>query len=214
MSTKTAVQIKIVLKNSKPPIWRRVLVDSAITFEELHYTIQLSMGWGIYHLYEFKVDGYKIGVIDEEMDDYGFGASEMIDSEEITLEEIISKGINKFTYEYDFGDSWDHSIEIEKTMPQDPEKFYPVCLKGSMNCPPEDVGGIPGFYYLLEVLKDPTHPEHEELQEWVGGEYDPEDFDLEETNFFLREIGEIMESDEDEDYYPGDDDDDDEEEDF
>lgn len=192
MNKNSAVQIKITLKNSKPPIWRRVLVNSDITFEELHYTIQISMGWGIYHLYEFDIDQYRIGIVMDEQEDFGYGSSEVIDAAEITLAEILSRGISRITYEYDFGDSWIHQLEIEKILPLEPHTFYPVCLKGRLNCPPEDVGGIPGYYQLLEILKDKDHPEHEEMKEWMGGGFDPSEFDLEETNMFLREIREIM----------------------
>lgn len=196
MKTKTAIQIKIVLKHSKPPIWRRVLVDSSITFEELHYTIQISMGWGIYHLYEFKVDKYRIGVVNDEMEDFGYGRSELIDSKEVTLGEVLEKDMKEISYEYDFGDGWVHNIEIEKILPLDSHTYYPVCLKGKMNCPPEDCGGIPGFYHLLSVLENKKHPEHQDMKDWLNGEYDPGEFDLDETNMFLREIKEIMDEEE------------------
>lgn len=194
-----AVQLKIVLKDSKPPIWRRVVVDSNITFEELHYTIQISMGWGIYHLYEFNVSNYRIGAIMDDDDDFGCGRSELIDASEITLEEVLAGGVGRIRYEYDFGDSWIHDIQVEKIMPKEPGAYYPVCLKGKLNCPPEDIGGIPGYYYLLEVLKDKKHPEYREMKDWLGGGYDPAEFDLEETNMFLREIQEIMDEEDEDD---------------
>lgn len=191
-----AVQIKVVLKNSKPPIWRRILVNSSITFEELHYTIQIAMGWGIFHLYEFAVDDYRIGVVNDEMEDYGFGSSDIIDSADITLKEVLAKDYKKIIYEYDFGDGWIHNLEIEKILPLDEKSYYPVCLTGSRNCPPEDCGGIPGFYNLLEIIGNKWHPEYEEMMDWLGGSYDPSEFDLEETNLFLTEIKEIMDEDE------------------
>lgn len=196
-----AVQLKIVLKDSRPPIWRRVVVDSSITFEELHYTIQISMGWGIYHLYEFNVANYRIGTIMDEDDDFGFGDSDVIDASEISLEEVIAGGVGKIKYEYDFGDSWIHEIQVEKIMPREAGVYYPVCLKGKLNCPPEDVGGIPGYYHLLEVLRDKKHPEHREMKDWLGGGYDPDEFDLEETNMFLREIREIMDEEDDDENF-------------
>jgi hypothetical protein len=198
MSKNPAVQIKIVLKNSKPPIWRRVLVDSSITFEELHYTIQISMGWGIYHLYEFNVDNYRIGVVLDDGENLDYVSSDVIDAANITLAEVISGGVGRFTYEYDFGDSWIHNLEIEKIMPLEPKTYYPICLKGKNNCPPEDIGGIPGYNYLLEVLKDKKHPEYRSMKDWLGGSFDPAEFDLEETNMCLREIQEIMDEEDDE----------------
>ncbi len=88
----------------------------------------------------------------------------------------------KFRYNYDFGDYWEHQIVVEKLLPRDPEIAYPTCIKGKGNCPPEDCGGIYGFYGLLEALADPKHPDHEDMREWVGEDYYPDHFDLAEIN--------------------------------
>ncbi|MGM0390418.1 MAG: plasmid pRiA4b ORF-3 family protein [Bacteroidota bacterium] len=197
-----AVQLKISLKNSKPPIWRRVLVKSSISFYELHYTIQLAMGWGIYHLYEFKIGNYRIGIIDEDFDDPESGDADVIDATEITLDEVLSKGeVKSFNYEYDFGDGWIHSIVVEKTLPLDPATYYPVCIKGKLACPPEDCGGLYGYYNLLEIISDKKHPEYEEMLEWMGGRFDPTEFELDDVNVHLEDIEAIMgEGDEDDDF--------------
>lgn len=195
------VQLKISLKNSKPPIWRRVLVKSSISFYELHYTIQLAMGWGNYHLFEFKIGNYRIGILDEDFDDPESGGSDVIDATEITLDEVLSKGaVKSFTYEYDFGDGWIHSIVVEKTFPLDPATYYPVCIKGKLACPPEDCGGLYGYYNLLEIISDKKHPEYEDMLEWMGGRIDPTEFEVEDVNVNLEDIEEIMGEEDDDDF--------------
>lgn len=92
------------------------------------------------------------------------------------------------TYTYDFGDGWEHAIAVEKLLPPEPGVAYPVCVDGKLQDPPEDCGGIPGYYNLLEAIHDPKHPEHEDLLDWIGGEYDPEAFSVEEVNRQLAPI--------------------------
>jgi len=197
------VQLKISLKNSTPPIWRRVLVKSSISFYELHYTIQIAMGWGNYHLFEFKIGDYRIGIIDEDFDDPESGTAKIIVANEITLDEVISNGEFKFfSYEYDFGDGWMHSIVVEKTMPLDPDKYYPVCIKGKLNCPPENCGGLYGYYNFLEIIANKKHPEYRNMVEWMGGRFDPTEFEVEDVNVDLEDIEGIMgEEDDDEDFF-------------
>lgn len=190
---KKAVQLKIVLKHTKPLIWRRILVKNSISFFELHHTIQLAMEWKNYHLYEFRVNNYRIGELEE---DFGDG-SKVIDAKKITLEEALSSEIKKFSYEYDFGDGWEHEILIEKIAPLENDMEYPVCLDGELNCPPEDCGGIPGYYHLLEVLADKKSPERHEMIEWLGEVYDPTYFNLEQINYDLGFVSQNMEEEDD-----------------
>lgn len=197
-----AVQLKISLKNSSPPIWRRVLVNSSISFLELHYTIQIAMGWGNFHLYEFKIGNYRIGIIDEDFDDPESGDFEIIDANAITLDEVLSKAeVKSFSYIYDFGDGWMHSIVVEKTMPLDPDKYYPVCIKGKLNCPPEDCGGLYGYYNLLEIISNKKHPEYKNMVEWMGGGFDPTEFDVEDVNENLKDIEGFMGEEDEEDFF-------------
>ena len=176
-------QIKVTLDNSKPPIWRRLLVPSDVTLEKLHYIIQVAMGWTNSHLHQFIVDGIYIG---EPHPDYGF---EMQDERRIRLNQVTAQEGFKFRYEYDFGDSWLHTLLVEKVLEPEPGQQYPVCVKGRRACPPEDVGGVWGYAGFLEAIGDPNHSEHEMYLEWIGGEFDSEEFDLEETNEILRELG-------------------------
>ena len=103
------------------------------------------------------------------------------------LSTVIGNCENKFRfrYVYDFGDNWEHEILLEKTFDSVPGVRYPVCTAGKLACPPEDVGGIWGYYDFVEAISDPKHPEHEERLEW-NGPYEPEEFDPEETNKILN----------------------------
>ncbi len=180
------IQLKISLKWSKPPIWRRVLVDKNISFDDLHYIIQHAMGWENAHLYSFDIDNINIE-LDSGEDDFLFSRKITVSSEDAILKDYLKKTKQKFQYEYDFGDGWIHNIVVEKFLPKEENKFYPVCIAGKKNCPPEDCGGIGGFYYMLEALNDKNHPEHEDWSGWIES-YDPEHFDIEETNQTLKEM--------------------------
>ena len=104
------------------------------------------------------------------------------------LQQVAFREKMKFLYTYDFGDDWEHEILVEKILPMINENRQPVCLKGVRACPPEDIGGMWGYYDFLEILQDPKHPDHESMMEWIGGRFDPEEFNLEEINKQLRNI--------------------------
>ena len=181
MPSKTRIyQIKITLNESKPPIWRRILVSDDISLEKLHYIIQTTMDWTNSHLHQFIVGQTYFG---EPHPDYG---SDMQDERRVKLKQIVSGVGFKFRYEYDFGDSWLHNLLVEKVLEPEPGQQYPVCIKGRRACPPEDVGGIWGYSHFLEAIGNSGHPEHDEYLEWVGNEFDPKEFDLDGTNEVLR----------------------------
>lgn len=175
-------QLKINIRYAKPPIWRRILVKDTTTLEELHEIIQIVMGWGNYHLHQFETGEREYYGVPHPDDWYP-----MRDESKFKLKDIIPAEKHKFTYLYDFGDGWYHQILVEKILPTDKKKKYPVCIKGKLACPPEDVGGIGGYYYFIEAILDPKHKEHASYKEWIGDDFDPEEFDLEEINLQLRE---------------------------
>ena len=134
--TSVVYQIKVTLKGSKPPIWRRMQVTSATTLAQLHQILQCVMGWEGYHLYRFDISGMEYG------DPRMLEEMEGEDARKVTLEGLVQGAKAKFLYEYDFGDSWDHELLVEKVLLSEAEKRYPVCLTGKRACPPEDCGGI------------------------------------------------------------------------
>lgn len=171
------LQIKIALKGTKPPIWRRILVEDSASFHELHEIIQRAMGWVNYHLYVFEIGDMEIGVPDKSDE------KEITDSKKIRLAQIPAR---KFLYTYDFGDNWEHIVAIEKILEKDKSKKYPFCIAGARACPPEDCGGVWGYEEFLQAIKNPKHKEHKETVEWVGGDFDSEKFDIGEINKNLR----------------------------
>ena len=178
---KSIYQIKISLIGVKPPIWRTVLVSDNLGLGAFHNVIQVAMGWTDSHLHQFIANRVFYGIPD---DDYEL---EMEDETKYKLSQLLKKEKDSFIYEYDFGDSWEHKILLEKILPDDGKTVLPVCIKGKRACPPEDCGGIWGYEELLETISDAKHPDHEDMLEWLGGEFDPEEFDLEEINEDLAE---------------------------
>jgi pRiA4b ORF-3-like protein len=178
-------QIKITLAWSDPPIWRRVIVPADMTLNRFHDVIQWVMGWTDSHLHQFVVGKTFYGKPDPEFADMG---SETLSEKRYTIADLAPAAKKNFVYEYDFGDGWCHKIVVEKVLPPDPALKHPVCVAGANACPPEDCGGIGGYYELLAAVADPRHPEHENVKEWIGGEWDAARFDLEETNAILKRI--------------------------
>ena len=164
-------QLEVTLLDTKPPIWRRVLVDGGSTLDHLHDVIQAAFGWWDYHLHEFEVGRVRYAVPDPD-DDWG---EPRRDERGVRLDAIAAEG-SSFLYTYDFGDGWDHRIVVEKVLPA-AGITVPACLDGRRACPPEDCGGTGGYRELLEILRDPTHPEHQTRREWLGHDFDSEAFD-------------------------------------
>jgi len=173
-------QLKVTLLGTKPPIWRKLLVPTDFTLTQLHDVLQVAMGWQECHLHEFTAGGRRFGPPDPEE-----GFMEVENERKVRLSSLLRRTGAKVIYTYDFGDSWEHSIVLQKCFPAAPTMSYPICIDGQLACPPEDCGGIPGFYDLLDALKDPKHEQHQELKDWVGGDYDPEAFSIEAINRIL-----------------------------
>jgi hypothetical protein len=182
-------QLKITLKWSKPPIWRRVVVRGDMTLDRLHNVIQIAMGWTDSHLHQFVVGSGLArtcyGRPDPEFADLG---TETLNEKRYTVGDLAPVAKRKFIYEYDFGDSWHHEVVAEKILPADPAFRHPVCLAGAKACPPEDCGGIGGYYNLLGILADPKHPEHEDMKEWIGGELNTEQFSMDDINSIFKRL--------------------------
>ncbi|MDO9547916.1 MAG: plasmid pRiA4b ORF-3 family protein [Candidatus Marinimicrobia bacterium] len=176
-------QIHVLLKNSKPRIWRRVIISSITLLSDLHKIIQTVMGWGNGHLNQFIKDGiyYSLPYGDEWFE------FDSIDYTGKRINELLLNEGDKLIYEYDFGDRWEHEIRLEQILhPETPLK-HPVCIKGKRNCPPEDCGGVWGYADMLEILDNPQHKQYEDVIEWSGGEFDPDYFNLDEISEMLKE---------------------------
>jgi hypothetical protein len=178
-------QVKVTIEEIEPPIWRRLHVSADMTLDQFHDVIQAAFGWCNYHLHEFLVDTLHFGVPDPEFADQ---IPATIDERNVRLRDVVRA--SKIVYEYDFGDSWQHSIEIESTsVAGEPGVRYPVCTGGERARPPEDCGGTSGYQDLLEILATPDHEEHRTMKTWVGRAFDPEKFDVRAVNRALRKVG-------------------------
>ena len=169
-----ALELKVSLRDVEPRVWRRIVIPASISLRDLHEVLQAAMGWDDAHLYLFAIGAVDFGDV-EDMDELGDVRTQLAD--------LVAPGVT-FRYDYDFGDGWEHDVRVLRTTVTD----GPHCLDGARACPPEDCGGPQGYAHLLEVLADPGHPDHDELDEWIGRPVDPEAFDLHAVDAALRSL--------------------------
>lgn len=182
-------QLKVVLLGTKPSIWRRLQVPGHANLGWLHAVLQTAMGWTNSHLHHFLTREARYSD-SRSHDDIGFGEEPDREETKAILMRIAPDKGAQFGYEYDFGDSWEHEITVEKVLPPDPAAVTIArCVDGARACPPEDCGGVWGYANLLEILKNPKHPEHGDMKAWVGGAFDAAAFDLAKINLWLRQLG-------------------------
>lgn len=171
--------LKVQLFDVEPAIWRRFVVPAGITLDRLHDVIQIVMGWTDSHLHEFTIGNKRYT-------DYPESKEDGLVCGRYRLGDLIKQNGRTFRYLYDFGDCWEHELVLEKSRYFNPElRTELACLEGERACPPEDVGGIPGYFEFCNALKDPNHEEHESFMEWFGGDYDSEQFDSESASWEL-----------------------------
>jgi hypothetical protein len=173
-------QMKVTLRDTSPAIWRRLQVPAGLTLDVLHDVLQVAMGWDDSHLHEFRIGQKRFGK--PHPADRLMGTDPIGNERTTHLFMVLGKVGAKAVYTYDFGDGWEHAIVVEKVLPPEPGVAYPTCVGGQLQGPSEDCGGIPGYYRLLEAIGDPNHPEHKDLLDWVGGEFNPDAFSVEDVN--------------------------------
>ena len=187
-------QLKVWLQGISPMVWRRLLVRSDSTIADLHYTIQIAMGWSDVHLNRFHIHGQDFGV-------YHDGGISFADNpEKVLLSAFGFRTRERFLYEYDFGDEWLHEVRIEKRLSLDPKKTYPLCIDGKHAAPPEDFGGAQAYMQMRQELKyrsvfgnsgidddfdDENDPEYGRSEE--DQPFDPDVFSRREVNARLRQ---------------------------
>jgi len=175
-------QLKVTLVGARPPIWRRLLVPAELTLAQLHAVLQAAMDWENSHLHDFRIGRQRFGPPDPG----GWGSA--INERKARLCDVLGGQGGKAVYTYDFGDSWEHAITVEKVLPPELGVSYPACTGGKRRGPPEDCGGIGGYENLLEAIRDPAHEEHQDLLEWIGGAFDPEAFSIDDINRRLTRL--------------------------
>lgn len=175
-------QLRVALGGAKPPIWRRFLVSPTISLAELHEVLQIVMGWDNCHLHHFR-QGERCYAPPSPWDD-GFGPSN-VDSRKVRIGQLLRKPKDWVGYLYDFGDSWRHRVTLQKILPFDPAVRLPTCIAGKRSCPPEDCGGLWGYYEMLDAIGDRSHEQHADMVDWIG-RFDPDDFSVDDVNAQLR----------------------------
>lgn len=177
-------QLRISLPYIVPVIWRRLEVPGTMTFDDLHGAIQVAMGWENCHLWAFYVGKTEVS---PEPEQFGFpDVPRARPADRTTLDEMLAGQRVKFRYIYDMGDDWLHELKVEKVFAPEAGVTYPRCTDGKRAGPPEDCGGFPGYFNLVKVLANPRHPEHDEMLEWIGREWDFEAFDIGAVNAALQ----------------------------
>lgn len=180
-------QLKVVLRGTTPPIWRRLEVPASLTLADLHAVLQTAFGWSHSHLHEFDT---ALGRFADHREDADFDDHDLRPEDAVTLEQVAPKVGDKLQYIYDFGDDWQHDIAVEKVLERGPGIDYPRCTGGRRAAPPEDCGGVWGYQDLIDVLANPDDEEHEDRLEWLGladrSDFDPDAFDAAEVNHALR----------------------------
>jgi hypothetical protein len=171
-------ELDVRLQGIAPPIWRTVEVPGAWSLEDVHYALQVAMGWTNSHLHQFVIGKTSYGMVDVD------GAEDVEDERDHRLQDLVGHG-ESFVYEYDFGDGWEHEVTVNKvsTVAKPPQ---PRCVAGERACPPEDCGGTSGYERLLEVLADPAHEAYEATRTW-SNDFQPESFTLPKNGLDLRD---------------------------
>ncbi len=184
-SFKNVYQFKITLLDTDPPVWRRIQVPESYTFYDLHVAIQDAMGWMDYHLHDFEIPTDNEG---EEplriecpfaLDDIMDRGKELLLTTEVRMKRFLTHVNDSVLYHYDYGDGWEHEVILEDIIPKHVRVRYPICIEGELAGPPEDCGGIPGYYRCIEVLKK---KDDEELLSWLG-DWRPDDFNPKKVEF-------------------------------
>lgn len=188
-------RVRIELADTTPLVWRELDLPLSTTLASLHDIIQVVMRWQDYHLHEFLIGDKVYGVPDRE---------DVVDERKVFKEKglrlgaLIERGVREFLYVYDFGDNWRHRITIDEPRPGDPGLEYPRFVAGARRAPPEDVGGITGFEEFLEAMADPEHEYHQQMLNWYGEVFEPEDIEehwlrmIIQDNFAARRRGPLQ----------------------
>jgi len=176
-------QVVVTIRGIRPPIWRRLLIPADLFLHDFHKVLQTAMGWDNQHVHLF-LKGKKIFGMKET------GWMESGDSQDYTairVNDLLRRPGDKMVYHYDMGDDWMHDVVLENVTEPVPDIYYPLCVDGARECPPEDCGGPQGYKEMIEAVKDPSSPHHRFFKALFPEGMDPEYFDKELINDFLME---------------------------
>jgi len=179
--------MRITLRETHPAIWREFAISGNCGLLMLHKVIQTVMGWWDSHLHAFRIGSNSYAPEYVDPDCLSDDPRKVFIENHFRIRSLLKKG-DRFVYEYDFGDGWTHDVEVLRVEPPHEGVQHPICLHGERRCPPEDVGGVYGYEEFLQTINDPEEEEHESMLEWVGGEFDPGEFNREVINDQLRKL--------------------------
>jgi hypothetical protein len=180
--------LEVVLNHVEPQVRRRLQVPGNANLGWLHAVIQVAMGWTNSHLHQFCAGGRIVSDPAFELDEFE-DSPPVLNERKVTLMQVTPRERDELLYEYDFGDSWEHRVRVVKILgPDAAAAKVAICLDGARACPPEDCGGVWGYADLLKIIRNPRHKEHKRKLAWLGGPFDPESFDLNKANTFLRKL--------------------------
>jgi hypothetical protein len=184
--TSQVAVLRIELEGIEPLIWRRVAVRSSITLMDVHRVVQAAMGWLDYHLWHFETDSRRFAMWIPREPDWN---ERYEDAGSVTLGALLDSGLRRFAYAYDMGDFWEHSVIVEKVSPPLPAVRYPQFLGGEQRCPPEDCGGVPGYYEFLADIESKQKAKRKSVLDWYGGPYNADDIGASEIAASFSRIG-------------------------
>ncbi|WP_169543594.1 plasmid pRiA4b ORF-3 family protein [Sneathiella aquimaris] len=182
MNVAGLIQLRISLLDIKPEIWRRVIVPNTLSLVELHAVLQGAMGWQDSHLHAFEIGGKRFEIPEDGSCDSN---EDYFDERNFSLRDVLID-LQSFTYIYDFGDDWEHLVEIEEPNTILPRRMHwPICTEGANSCPPEDSGGSYKYPGFLMALENKNHPDHERLIEWCG-RFDKKEFSVNQSTLLIH----------------------------
>ena len=176
------LRLHIALDGMAPEVTRVVLTPEDLRLDRLHQVLQAAFGWEDRHLWEFSVNDARWGLPDLEYD------SGTQPAQRATVSDLLTAGQGAAWYTYDFGDHWRHRIQLEAQESAEEGRLYPRLEDVTGRCPPEDVGGTPGYEDFLEAMVDPQHPEHADMLRWYGSPFDPLVADQDELRFEVLKL--------------------------
>jgi hypothetical protein len=188
---KKIARLRVEIDEVEPPVVRRLEVPLGIRLDDLHFVLQIAIGWQNCHPFEFRVDSAaeqkRWGLLDK--DD---PASSPLPAECATLADLLALGQEKFHYDYVYGEDWSHSVEVEAILPASGDAASPRLLSARGRCPPADIGGAMGYETYLRAIADPLHLNHEGMREWDDPDFDPRVVDEAAIRANLANLGKYL----------------------
>lgn len=186
MSDNVIARLRIQIDEVAPAVIRRVEVPVTIRLDDLHFVLQIAIGWQNCHPFEFRAGATRWGLLDR--DD---PASSPLSAEQATLADMLALG-DSFRHDYVFGEDWAHTVALEGTAAADPAVSYPCLVSAQGRCPPADIGGAMGYETFLQALADPEHLHHDGMMEWDDPDFDPNIVDEAAIRANLANLGKYL----------------------